>query len=285
MIVKCPKCRFRFDVTVSPGMRELQCNCPRCGVPFIHTITDEEAASVSRDNANSTTTRLSGAVPPRIPGSHPGTASTTTGTSAQGGSHQGYTSTSDGQNPPEPPKRGKVVSGYAIPPIPPSKALRSQSQPSSMGTPPVRKNRRYRLSRLRPFLIGGIVLLLLAGAISHCVNVGEYDSEVNEGTSVSTSDSTGSNIPIYNEKMGEQKVPEWVQGKWYYQTEYGGITVFIHGNKLSESSGGETLTGRFRYQNHVLYGNFGKGGKFNYRVLEDTHQIDCGNGMMMKKIP
>ena len=41
MKVKCPKCRYRFDLADAPGMQELQCNCPRCGMPFTFAVDDE----------------------------------------------------------------------------------------------------------------------------------------------------------------------------------------------------------------------------------------------------
>lgn len=38
MKVKCPKCRFKYDVEVPDGINEISCFCPRCGSPFIYKI-------------------------------------------------------------------------------------------------------------------------------------------------------------------------------------------------------------------------------------------------------
>lgn len=40
MEVKCPRCRFRFDMPLTPGVNQLQCFCPRCGMPFSYDLTD-----------------------------------------------------------------------------------------------------------------------------------------------------------------------------------------------------------------------------------------------------
>ena len=45
MNVKCPKCRLSFEVSASPGITELQCNCPRCGTPFTYRVDDEAASN------------------------------------------------------------------------------------------------------------------------------------------------------------------------------------------------------------------------------------------------
>ena len=41
MEVKCPKCRFKYDTAVAPGITELACVCPRCGTPFSYVVTEE----------------------------------------------------------------------------------------------------------------------------------------------------------------------------------------------------------------------------------------------------
>lgn len=40
MQVKCPKCRFRYDITAPSGMSEIACVCPRCGQPFTYLMED-----------------------------------------------------------------------------------------------------------------------------------------------------------------------------------------------------------------------------------------------------
>lgn len=40
MLVKCPKCRYRFDVKALPGTKELMCVCDRCGQPFAYTVPE-----------------------------------------------------------------------------------------------------------------------------------------------------------------------------------------------------------------------------------------------------
>lgn len=40
--VKCPKCRLVFDVEAPAGAMTIDCVCPRCGMPFEHTLRKEE---------------------------------------------------------------------------------------------------------------------------------------------------------------------------------------------------------------------------------------------------
>lgn len=40
--VKCPKCRLVFDVEAPAGAMTVDCVCPRCGMPFEHTLRKEE---------------------------------------------------------------------------------------------------------------------------------------------------------------------------------------------------------------------------------------------------
>ena len=48
MEIKCPKCRFRFEVDCPQGVRTLSCVCPRCGTPFAHELpTDDEATAAA----------------------------------------------------------------------------------------------------------------------------------------------------------------------------------------------------------------------------------------------
>ena len=40
IVVRCPKCRYRFDVQVLKGFNVVQCACPRCGAPFDYDLSE-----------------------------------------------------------------------------------------------------------------------------------------------------------------------------------------------------------------------------------------------------
>lgn len=48
MKVKCPKCRLRFEVPITHGVKELSCVCERCGTPFTYEILEENDEDNSR---------------------------------------------------------------------------------------------------------------------------------------------------------------------------------------------------------------------------------------------
>lgn len=41
MIVKCPKCRFKYEMPVAPDTKELACVCSRCGFPFSYVVPED----------------------------------------------------------------------------------------------------------------------------------------------------------------------------------------------------------------------------------------------------
>lgn len=71
MEVKCPRCRYRFDMHKSPGVTMLQCFCPRCGQPFSYDI-DTPPASGDGYPKSGTPTSDVGKSPSVIPPGHHG---------------------------------------------------------------------------------------------------------------------------------------------------------------------------------------------------------------------
>lgn len=90
--------------------------------------------------------------------------------------------------------------------------------------------------------------------------------------------------PPYDERAAAERAPSWIQGNWHVDTDYGGISLKIYGDNIAETSGGETSYGHFKYQNHRLYCDFGDNSLFVYRLVEETRQIDAGNGVLMEKL-
>jgi hypothetical protein len=84
--------------------------------------------------------------------------------------------------------------------------------------------------------------------------------------------------------VDHEHAPEWIQGNWHVDTDYGGITLKIEGHQVAETTGGQTSYGTFRYHNHRLVCEFGDGSTFEYRLDPDRQMIDAGDGLLMQKI-
>lgn len=81
----------------------------------------------------------------------------------------------------------------------------------------------------------------------------------------------------------EEEMPEWVEGTWHADTDYGGIDVTISGNTIAETEGDETSKGTFHYSHNTLYCDFGDGQTFEYRLDPDKCRIDAGHSIYMDK--
>lgn len=81
----------------------------------------------------------------------------------------------------------------------------------------------------------------------------------------------------------ENPTPEWVQGEWYVETDFGTITLVIDGDHITETSDGGTSRGTCRVGGGLLVCNFGDGETFTYRLDTDRHLIDAGEGLLMRK--
>lgn len=89
--------------------------------------------------------------------------------------------------------------------------------------------------------------------------------------------------PQFDERVGAEKAPAWIQGNWYANTDYGGISVKIYGDNIAETTGDETSYGHYRYQNQYLFCDFGDGETFYYHLDMENQRIDAGHGILMKK--
>lgn len=283
MNVKCPKCRYRFDAPASPGMTELQCNCPRCGTPFTFDISENKTEAAPRihssvvtnaeqkeENSSETVSLTSSAQRVNMEAAIP--------SGNQQENDKPLSEGSDGSND-KTIKRNNTQ--QAVPP------RSAQWQPSPLqSSHPINPFAPGTEGALHRYIMVAVLLIIIFFA-------GKWLLHWTMRSNASNQDSTSVNLNIkegdvqqykYDERIPTQPVPTWLEGTWRYDTEYGGIVVKIKGNKVSETSGGRTLHGDFVYQDGIIFGDFGKGGTFNYRVLEETKHLDCGNGMIMQKI-
>lgn len=248
MNVKCPKCRYRFDVPSTPGMNELACVCPRCGTPFDYKIESETTVDERTTSATDDTPQAvhrpkpsSSQTPPQWkPRQEAGIRKEQTGS---GVPNQGW------------------IHPDIIPPPP-------------QGGFPWGKF----LSDKLLWII--VLLVVFFFAVSRCGS--------DDGTGANSSDVYSSEISAGN--MGSttseepQTPPKWLAGTWKATTRYGDITITIKGNRISETTDGETSRGTFVYTPGRLTCDFGDGQKFVYFVNEPEHGLDAGEGIPMKKV-
>ena len=52
MIVKCPKCRFKYEAPVTPGAKEISCVCSRCGYPFSFVVPEDVQNEVHQESTS-----------------------------------------------------------------------------------------------------------------------------------------------------------------------------------------------------------------------------------------
>lgn len=272
MNVKCPKCRFRFDVLAPVGMTELQCNCPRCGTPFTYAVDGSETTGASTSsNAGENGMETAG-------------REATTSQSGSPYQHSSKSNTSDQSHekkavPPPPPSGGQAVP-------PPFQDPRQVF--GSLGRTVDPTSQPQHRGWLRWIIVSAVVgIAFMVILVQQCGSSKSYTADdvgLTESGPVDGASSTGDvSNPDFDESAPIQKAPAWIQGNWHVETDYGGISVRIRGNSIEETSAGGTSRGRFKYQNNRLYCNFGDKQVFVYRLVDETKQIDAGNGILMNK--
>ncbi len=274
MNVKCPKCRLSFEVSASPGITELQCNCPRCGTPFTYRVDDEATSNTETlaPNDDGHTDTVSGDM----------SSSSSAASPASDAASSSAASASQVVPPPVPPH----VSSQATIPFTRTIPLRPGGGAGAVPPPMSRKSSgclKYLL------LTVGVILALFSFIVYQCG--GSSKSYTADDVTVIDAVDSGSEAapmtvtdPAYDANAHHGRAPRWIQGNWHVDTEYGGISVKIWDDNIAETSGGETSYGRFKYQNQRLYCDFGDGNMFIYRLDEERKVIDAGNGLLMKKI-
>jgi hypothetical protein len=140
-----------------------------------------------------------------------------------------------------------------------------------------------------------VILLVLALAVRSCRKLArtsrldgpaltDYPPYYHHAKTHDAPDSQADADPFEETHPG--KAPSWIQGTWTYETEYGVIKLTVNGKKITESIGGKTVSGTFRYENRRLVCDFGDPDNITfYRLDTDRQQIDAGDGMLMEKEP
>lgn len=271
MEVKCPKCRFKFDMTAAPGIKELACVCPRCGVPFTYTVPEDAeltSADVEEVQTDSVEPQPTDAQPQPTYVPQP----------------QADELKAPSANAPRPYEAGRVV-------MPVQNTLHEAGVPKSDD----RRDEPQKKSHgcLRGCLIVLVVLFIaVVFGIRSCnhrdKSYSADDVSNNEVINASDGSETAPDTASVDKddfsEVHAETPPKWIQGKWEVDTEYGGITLTVNGKKVIETAGGRTSKGTFYFEKGCLVCDYGDGSILIYKVDDERRMIDAGNGMFMHRV-
>jgi hypothetical protein len=269
MQVRCPKCRFKFDMYAAPGIKELSCVCPRCGTPFVYTVPDVDGKDVAEDE------RMNPVGDEAEPAEVDQTE--TSYQSPQLSNHEDTDKdTSSEEHIPE------FVNPYTSQD---NHEEQKNNTPSPFGVKP-----RIHQRGMIPIIVFVILLVIAFFAMRSCFTDKSYtsDSVYNNGVSDNDED-TDESVDSSATKddfteIHPSKAPRWIQGKWTVATDYGSIDVTIRGDHIYETSGGETSRGKYYYENGKLNCDYGDGSVIIYQLDESRRLIDAGDGLFMHKV-
>lgn len=278
MQVKCPKCRFRYDITAPNGMTEIACVCPRCGQPFTYLMEDaaDQQTELSTSNQDAVVEESTSDV-------HAAQTDTPTDTSAVGATRT-TTKRPAGSSEKLSWQRMNTSRDNAV----------RKNHPPTTGTGNEQNQKRGGFFRSCFFLFF-VILLVLVLTVRSCwksartdrldsSSLADDNTEYRLDQEHNVSSSHAEVDPF--EEIHPGKAPSWIQGTWTYGTDYGVIKLTINDKKITESIGDETVSGTFYYENRRLVCDFGDPNNITiYRLDTERQQIDAGNGMLMEKEP
>ena len=272
MEIKCPKCRFRYDTKAPLGKSEIACVCPRCGTPFTYILPKDEALQAKHTEDVSAMLHDEETL-------RDGREPVATAVTAHKGNEihdeiAGY--------------NADMRSGY----LNESAKERQHVAPPPLLHVPSGHNR----GCLKGFLLVLVsIVFAIILAFNTCKSSGGIDEiqteHVVQSSSVGSSerdesmrieeDTAGSSDGY--EEVHPEPIPDWIQGRWIYDTSYGRIVLTIKGKYISETLDGRTSNGTFYYQQGKLHCDFKDSTETIYLVDEAAKQIDAGDGMYMTK--
>lgn len=281
MDIKCPKCRLRFDVTVSAGVNEVAAVCPRCGTPFTYEVPDD---AVKTERMSSQTETVTPA-----PEKHE-TDANSRQSNANNSAARHATNTASTTAPNDDTWQQRLKSTIQGPPNMPYEQRRSVLN-SILMEPTIRPRQPQRRKGCMPTGCGCLSIVLFALLL--------YSAYVFMTTNSYTSEGIADELSLVEQEVASGKTlddqdketpPEWLEGTWEVKTSTGKIKIFIRGDKISELSGNdengfETSHGSFYYSKGILYCTFEDADIEELRRIDTKRKrIDAGDGLWMTKI-
>lgn len=232
MEIKCPKCRFRYDEQIAPGIKEASCVCPRCGTPFMFKIEesgDEENRQTTPDGHLPTPDAIcrATATEPSAQSSH----HTDDGNAAHA------TPDSDGHNRSQAHRQPLIPSQHAI-----KHSLKKK-------TPADWKNLRRRI------VIIAAILFVATAAINNCVRHDSRNDAAEEERIVQTNADTSTSMHDGAKTIDDKY--KWIEGGWRSTAADLDLSFSIRGSQISVTDGGDRISGTYVISGkHVEYNNY-----------------------------
>lgn len=260
MIVKCPKCRFKYETPVAPGVKELSCVCSRCGFPFTYAVPEDVQNEVHQESTSHTQQPSSNVQRERY------------------NNRPDYRQRKQNSYEPKPTyeyDEGGVGQEYQEPPTYKFPASKRQGCARQF------------------FIVFIIALVFLVFGLRHYYYEKSYTAEsltAQEMPKMTETNDLLAETPREESSEEDEFVevrperpPQWLQGSWTVDTPEGPINIFIKGNHIAESFKGETQSGTFYYADGKLFCNFGNNEETVRLVNLQRQQIDAGGGLLMEK--
>ncbi len=256
MEIKCPKCRFRFEEDIPDFINEHSCVCPRCGTPFAYTRTESANEEDSTQDAEDKNT----------------------------------ISISDGEagRHPDIKERSTVLSEEK------TNAPDINKQPNVNVSNHVNGVQNHKWTgkhvyRNTPLTMSVIITIIVITAVIVSLLIQQRQGITPESDLYNNSDyitdissTPDKDATEYNERSGQ--IPKWIEGRWMFRAEFFDIIIDIYGDSIIESECGHTSAGTYTYKNGKLICDFGNKSTFIYHLNFTEEAIDCGNGLIMRKV-
>lgn len=289
--VKCKRCRFRYEVEIGLGQKELDCVCPRCGTPFKYVVPDDYMRGDNLSHGTEDKPYISEESISEVEFASPSAMNVVEGSEV---------STSvDGSSQISLP-----------PPVPPAIPLRTipPPNPSPKGTsfPPTNNRKGSEGSCMKGCLIFFVLLALLIWGAKSCNRHSAEDEDdapvetretVEDQTDNATKEPKTLSLSVLEGQRGqkdnadttaqeavlEEELPAWVEGIWYGEAPYGRIIMLIRGNQITIRVDKKMRSGTLSYSEGMLHCRFSEGKIQDYRLDFDKLQIITGDGLRMIK--
>ena len=268
MEIKCPKCRFRFEVDCPQGVRTLSCVCPRCGTPFAHELPTAADATAAAPSATDDKGVPSVQQPVR--------------TGADKSGWDGMAPDSPARYPWEQPRLqgGSTSSDHS--------ADTSSKDRLSFDTPRRTAQHRFLAScSMRGAFLAVLFCFMFYVVFLRGCSTDEppVDESLSEPTTVVEEPEDTFAAPLKKYDVSHAKpTPDWMFGTWQRKTSYGLIEIRLAGKWIRETLDGKTEHGTFFYSPGQVNCIFNGRDTFIYRVDDVRRRIDAGNGMWMDRV-
>ncbi len=262
--LKCPKCRFKFVEHFHSGLTELSCVCPRCGTPFAYTLTEQDLEP-SLKQPEVTKGVLN------VLNEHKDTAC---------GDNISLNNSKQKDSSSNEIKSAHLHSNNSIE-QPQNKRNRHHSSPyqTTFKHKPQRKSHN---SCLGIIISLAFIAIIFVWVLSKIVEKLERKGEPEIVTQIYYT-AKGNNAVEKNEtpiedtvavdsfkEIHPEVIPEWLNGTWVTETDYGEVFLQIKGNNITERTQKGASHGTFFYNDGTLYCSFPENTSMTYKV--DIHK-------------